>query len=137
MPALDQMSRTDLTNLALRARKKLRNAELDKTRIGQRALAVAVGGGAAGLMGYVMGGLEQEALGMTEAELAEKDPTKLVGIDLDLVVGLLATVVGVAMAGKTSTRKAGEYVEAAGTGILSGYAYTYGHSMGMEAEEAA
>jgi pseudouridine-5'-phosphate glycosidase len=130
------MSRQDLQGLAVRARKKLRNAELDKARMGQRAAAVAIGAGAAGLMGYVMGGLRKdnpEKLGTDE------DPTKIAGVDLDLAVGLAATVAGVVMSGKTSTRRAGEFVEAAGTGILAFYAGTWGHSLGMEeeTEEAA
>jgi N-acetylmuramic acid 6-phosphate (MurNAc-6-P) etherase len=136
MPAIDNMGRGELQKLALNARRRLRNAELDKARIGMRAGAVVIGAGAAGVMGYVMGGLEKEAEGLTEAELAENDPTKVVGIDIDLGVGLLLTIGGVVMAGKASTRKFGTFVESAGTGILSGYAYTYGHSMGMEADEA-
>ncbi len=136
MPALDHISRQDLQKLATNARKRLRNAEMDKARMGQRAMAVGVGAGAAGIMGYVMGGLAKEAEGLTESELEESDPTKIAGIHLDLAIGLVTTVVGVAMSGKSTTRKAGEFVEAAGTGILSGYAYTYGYDMGKEAEEA-
>lgn len=136
MPAIDSMGRGELQKLALNARRRLRNAELDKARMGMRAAAVAVGAGAAGVMGYIMGGLEKEAAAMTEAELAESDPTKVIGIDIDLGVGLLLTVGGVAMAGKASTRKVGSFLESAGTGILSAYAYTYGHSLGMEDEAA-
>jgi hypothetical protein len=134
MPAIDSMGRGELQRLALSARKRLRNAELDKARMGVRATAVAVGAGAAGVMGYVMGGLEKEASLLTEAQLKEDDPTQIAGIDIDLGVGLLLTIGGVVMSGKTSTRKAGEFVEAAGTGILSGYAYTYGFTLGQEAD---
>ncbi len=136
MPALDSMGRTDLQKLAVNARKRLRNAEMDKARMGQRALAVGIGSGAAGLMGYVMGGLNAQAEKDNTVD-TDEDPTKLMGIDLDLVVGLVTTIAGVAMSGKSSQRKTGEFVQAAGTGVLAGYFYTYGHSMGKEAEEEA
>ena len=129
------MGRSDLQRLAVNARKRLRNAELDKARMGTRAAAVFVGAGAAGAMGYVMGGLNRQAVDDQTLD-TDEDPTKIAGIDIDLAVGLGATIIGVVMSGKSSTRKAGGFVEAAGTGILSGYAYTYGHSMGMEADAA-
>lgn len=126
------MSRQDLSKLAMNARRRLRNAEADKARMGQRALAVVVGGGAAAAMGYIMGGLSQEA---GAGSGGEDDPTLLFGLNLDLVAGLGITTIGVLMGAKSSTRRYGEYVEAAGTGILSGFAYTYGYSIGEEKEE--
>lgn len=134
MPALDQMGRSELQKLAVNARKRLRNAELDKARMGQRALAVGVGAGAAWGMGYIMGGLNKQAV--EEGTLdTDEDPTKLAGVAIDVWAGLGFTIAGVVMSGKAgSTRLAGSYLEAAGTGILSSVAYTYGHSMGMEAE---
>ena len=136
MPALDNLGRSDLQKLAINARKKLRNAELDKARLGTRIGAVLVGSGAAGAMGYVMGGLNRQ--GDEDKTLGtDEDPTKIAGIDIDLAAGLGITAIGVYLSAKgPKSRQVGEFVEAAGTGILSGYAYTWGHSMGMETEAA-
>jgi hypothetical protein len=129
MADIDRLPHADVVALARRARSRIRNAELDRERMTRRVMAVGVGGGAALAMGYIMGGLSQEPGAGTGGE---DDPTKIAGIDIDLLTGIAATAVGVAMSGKASTRKAGELVEAAGTGILSGVAYTYGQQMGAE-----
>ncbi len=122
----------DVVNLANRARTKIRNAELDRERITQRAMAVGIGSAAALGMGYVMRGLDDEAsaAGTTGTD---EDPSLLFGfMPIDLAGGLVATGVGVVMSGKPSTRKAGELLEAAGSGIINGVAYAYGYEMGGE-----
>lgn len=122
----------DVVALATRARNKIRNAELDKARITQRAMAVGVGSAAALGMGYVMRGLDDEAAEAGTTGEAE-DPSLLFGVvPIDLAGGLVATTIGVVMSGKPSTRKAGELLEAAGSGIINGVAYQYGYDMGGE-----
>ena len=122
----------DVVALATRARNKLRNAEMDKARITERAMAVGIGSAAALGAGYVMAGLDADAetAGSTGTD---EDPSLLFGFaPVDLVGGLVATAAGVFMSGKPSTRKVGELLEAAGSGIVNGVAYQYGYEMGGE-----
>ncbi len=121
----------DVVALATRARNRIRNAELDRERMTQRAMAVGIGSAAALGMGYVMRGLDDEAASAGTTD-TDEDPSLIAGVGIDLLAGLAGTVVGVVMSGKPSTRKAGELIEAAGTGVLAGVAYQYGYEMGGE-----
>jgi len=106
---------------------------MDKDRILSRLFAVGVGGGAALATGYFMSGLHQQAVSDGTAG-TDEDPTKFMGIDLDLWAGFGLTAIGVVASGKAGqTRKLGAYVEAAGTGILNGVAYAYGMDMARDA----
>lgn len=132
MAEIDKLDRNSAIDLAKRMRNKARNIELNKTRMMTRLGTAAISAAAAGGMGYYMGGLEHEweVAGMPE----EGDPRKLGDmIDIDLAAGLAVTGVGIAMAGTKKSEKAGEYVEAAGVGILAGWAYSRGSSAGKEA----
>ena len=132
MPEIDKMDRNSAIDLAKRMRNKARNLELNKSRMMTRVGASVVSGLAAGGVGYYMGTLEHEWEQAGSPE--DDDPRKLGGmVDLDLAIGLGVTAVGILMAGSKKSEKAGEYVEAAGTGVISGWAYSRGASMGKEA----
>lgn len=132
MPEIDKMDRNSAIDLAKRMRNKARNLELNKGRMMTRLGATGVAMGAAGGMGYYMGTLTYEWQQAGSPE--DDDPRKLGGVlDLDLAAGLVVTGLGIVMAGSKKSEKAGEYVEAAGTGILSGWAFSRAMSMGLEA----
>lgn len=132
MPEIDKLDRNSAIDLAKRMRNKARNIELNKAKMMQRLGATAVGAAAAGAMGYYMGTLEHEWEQAGSPE--DDDPRKLGGvIDLDLAVGLGVTAVGIAMSGSKKTESPGQYVEAAGSHIIAGWAYSRGATAGKEA----
>lgn len=134
MSQLERLDHKSLVQMNVRNRKALRNAEMAWNRVGGRLIATVAGAGAAYAAGAFMHsatkqGKEEGTLGGTE------DPTKLAGIDKDLAAGLGITLLGVLASGKKGKiAKFGQYIEAAGTGILSGYAYTLGYSMAGDAD---
>lgn len=114
------LPRDKLERVALQARRQLRNQSLDVKRMKQRGLALLAGGIGAAIVGFVMGSRMREKdlnVANIEAGLAD-DPTKVFGVDLDLVVGGGITLVGIVAQGSASTRDIGEYVESAGHGAL-------------------
>jgi hypothetical protein len=136
MSEIEKLDKQKLVQLAKGMRNRARNMALDKQRMASRVTNVAVGAGASFVVGYFMGGKEAEYLTVAaevEAGTAE-DPRKVMGIDIDLLLGLGVSGLGVTgLAGK----KASDLCEAAGTGILAGYAYARGSQAGLESAQEA
>lgn len=141
MAEIDKLDRRNAIELAKRMRNKMRNLDMDRQRLTERLIAIGIGATAAYAMGWYMGGLEyeyQQNAAAIDAGTME-DPRKVAGVDLDLLVGLGLTAVGVFGGGFLKKGKVlSAAVESAGTHILAGYAYSMGMDSGMEsATEAA
>src|SRR5690606_14998033 len=104
-----------------------------------RVLAVVIGGAAAYATGFVMGGKQHEYEQNRSAIDAGtmEDPRKLAGVDLEIVVGGVATLAGVGLQGKSGSRKIGEALEAGGLGVICSYAGQRGLQAGLEAAKTA
>jgi hypothetical protein len=143
---IDKLDRQSAIELAKRLRARYRNVSLDKTRLAQRIGASVAAVGGAYVMGHYMGGLQHE-YDMNAAAIdagTMEDPRKVAGIDIDLLVGLGMTLAGLGMQGllggksRKGAGMAADLVEAAGNGILAGYAFSAGATAGKEsASEAA
>lgn len=140
---IDKLGRNEAISLAKKMRQRARNLSMDKQRMSQRAIAVGVGAVSAYGVGMWMGSkmhdfLELGGPGNSSVQAAEdalkadaslEDPRKIAGIDADLLLGLAATGLGVSgLAG----RQASDLIEAAGAGVLAGYAYSKGAQAGLE-----
>lgn len=133
--AIEKLPREQLAKMAVNMRRRARNEALDRARMVQRLLAVGVGTGAAYGMGMFMAGKEKEYA--TNAAAIEagtmEDPRKLAGVDIEIVAGGGASLLGIVLQGKSGSRKIGEIAEAAGVGVLSFWAGQKGLKAGMEA----
>lgn len=131
---LSSLTKTEAIELASRMRNKARNIKINAETRTEKVTTLVIGGGAAFLVGQWMGGLRHELDGMDEASIeAEGDPTKIMGIDKDLIAGLAVTGLGMA-----APKKIGAVMEKAGAGVLCGWAYARGEEMGVaRASEAA
>lgn len=124
--ALRAVPREKLESMAMNMRRKARNAALDRQRITHRIMTGVVGAGSAFGMGYLMG--SRQAAG---------ESTDIGGVDMELVIGGVTTLGGVLLQGKGKTAKAGEFLEAAGMGVLAYYAGSRGEQLGGTQAAAA
>lgn len=141
MADIDKLGRGEAIELARKMRNKVRNIAVDKDKLTKRITTTAVAAGAAYGVAYWMGQAEADYLankGAIDAGSAE-DPRKIAGMDKDLLIGLALTGVGLlggsAKGGGKVGQGAGDVAEAAGVGILSGYAYMKGLTHGVEAAQ--
>jgi hypothetical protein len=110
----------------------------------ERGLALLAGVSGAALAGYIMGGRLRERdanRALIEAGQME-DPTKMFGMDMDLVAGLALSGIGIFAQSQSGTiRSAGEFVEAMGQGALfywvGSRAQSAGYNQGQAATDAA
>lgn len=132
---LQQLSKGDAIELATRMRNKARNVRLGAMETTRKVVHGAVSTVAAFAVGYWMGGLRYEKSKLTEAEIeADGDPTKVAGMDKDLVVGVVVAGLGIANVGG---RKVAPVLESAGFGTLAGWAYSRGDAQGFDASKEA
>ncbi len=125
--ALGQVSRNKLEKLAINMRRKARNQAMDRERMQQRLYTAVVGAGAALGVGVLMG-MRQE----------QGQSTEVSGVDLELVIGGTATLAGIVLQGRSGTmRKAGEFLESGGMGVIAYYAGSRGEQWGAEMARAA
>lgn len=140
MADIDKLGRGEAIELARKMRNKVRNIAVDKDKLTKRITTTAVAAGAAYGVAYWMGQAEADYLankGAIDAGSAE-DPRKIAGIDKDLLIGVGLTAVGLlggAAKGAGKVGTAGDVIESAGVGILSGYAYSKGLTHGLEAAQ--
>lgn len=141
---IDRLDKASAIELAKRMRSRARNAALKTDELMKH---VATAGGAVGgayLLGHIMGGKEHEyTMNATAIDAGQaEDPRQVMGMDIELVVGLGATVTGLAMQGLIGKKgkAAGTLasaIEGVGVGALASYAYTAGADMGRKAAEEA
>lgn len=116
---------SDYKKIAGQLKSQIRNAELNKEKMGRRLSALAFGAAGAGGMGFAMGKLYKK--GLTEATLGtDKDPTKVGPVPIPLLVGGVASGIGLVAGGLTKSKKlawVNDAVEAAGSHIVGGYLY--------------
>jgi len=120
--AIQSVPRDKLERLTLSMRKKARNAAIDKETMQRRVMTGIVGAGSAYATGFYMG-----------RRAAKGESTKISGVDMELVLGGSATLLGIMMQGKSSSARAGEILESAGMGVFAYYAGTRGEEHGSEA----
>jgi len=144
MPQINSLSQRDAVALASKMRNQIRNAKMENARYLQ--YGTRIGGALVGsyFAGSYMGGLEQEYQANAAAIDAQEmpDPRQLAGIDMELVIGggaLLLGLVGQGILGdgKNAVAKslglAASGIEGVGLGVLSGYMYSMGQTAGQEA----
>lgn len=124
---LQKLSKEQVIDMAHRLRSAKRNAEgrvADAMMAAGQVVLSTVMGGA---MGYWMGGAEYD-YNQNQAEIDagnEPDPRQWFGVDKDLLIGFIVSLMGVAMSlSKTnSVKTAGRFVHTLGGGALSGWAW--------------
>ena len=121
--AIQSVPRDKLERLTLSMRKKARNAAIDKETMQRRVMTGIVGAGSAYATGFYMG-----------RRAAKGQSTKISGVDMELAVGGLATLSGIALQGKSGTARFGEFLESGGMGVLAYYAGTRGEDHGSAAQ---
>lgn len=132
---LQSLSKGEAIELATRMRNKARNIRISAAETTRKVVHGAVSTVAAFAVGYWMGGLRYEKSKMSEAELeANGDPTKMAGMDKDLVVGVVISGLGIAGVGG---KKVAPVLESAGFGTLAGWAYSRGDENGFDASSEA
>lgn len=134
MSEIDRLGRSDAIATLKKLRSRARNQKLDADRAKKALMSTGVRTAAAFGAGYYMGGLEHDWQQLVaekgEEEAAAEDPRKVAGIDIDLLGGLALTFLG---GSGTMGKAASDIIQPAGEGILSGWAFSTGASMGQEA----
>jgi hypothetical protein len=122
--------RETLEKQALLMRKRARNAEMTAGKARRRIFTALVGAGAAYGAGFVVG-----------RRVAQGQPTQYSGVDIELLIGGVAALGGIgmqsAMARTKGAAPAGEFLEAAGMGVLAYYAGARGEAHGERSIAAA
>lgn len=139
---IDTLSRTHAIELAKRMRARARNASLKSDELMKHAVQAGGAVGGAYVLGQVMGGKEHEYR-MNQAAVDDgsmEDPRQIMGVDIELAVGIAATGLGLAMQGLVGKKsKAGGMlgiaVEGGGMGALASYAFTAGADSGRKRAE--
>lgn len=132
---LQTLSKGEAIELATRMRNKARNIRVSAAETTRKVVHGAVSTVAAFAVGYWMGGLRYEKKKMSAADIeANGDPTKLAGMDKDLVVGVVVSGLGIAGVGG---KKVAPVLESAGFGTLAGWAYSRGDESGYDASSEA
>ena len=124
--ALRQVPREHLERMALNMRRKARNQAMDRDRMQQRLMTAVVGAGSAYGVGFLMGTRQSQG-----------QATDWGGVDMELVLGGVATLGGIFMQGKAGgSRRLGEFMESGGMGILAYYAGSRGEQHGASSAAA-
>lgn len=128
--SLSLVPRDQLERQALIMRRRMRNISIASTRTRRRFITALAGAGAAYGAGFIVG-----------RRMAQGLPTQYQGIDLELVIGAVAAVGGMALASGIGKVKggelAGEFMESAGMGVLYYYAGSRGEAHGGRSVQAA
>lgn len=127
-------SKTDAMKIANQLKSKIRNSEMNKEKVTRRLSALTFGAVSAGGMGFAMGKLARKAAQDGTAG-TEKDPRKLGPIPLPLLVGGVASGIGLVAGGLTKSKKlawVNDAIEAAGSHIVAGYAYQKAYEEGQK-----
>ena len=120
--AIQTVPRGHLEKMAMNMRKKARNADMDRQRMGRRLMTAVVGAGSAFAMGMYVG---------SQAKAGK--PTDYGGVDVELIAGGALAAGGIVLQGRPKLAKAGEFLEASGMGVLAYYAGSRGEQMGADA----
>ncbi len=120
------LSRKELEEAYVRLKSKSKRANEVAKREGEGMMRNLVTVGSALGMGWYMGDAEKNRGTKTVEESQQ-----ISGIDADLIIGGGALAAGMMKWGG----KFSETLSAIGTGVLSGYGYRRGHSMGVEPDK--
>lgn len=120
------LSRKELEEAYVRLKSKSKRANDVAKREGEGMMRNLVTVGSALGMGWYMGDAEKNRGTKTVEESQQ-----ISGIDADLIIGGGALAAGMMKWGG----KFSETLSAIGTGVLSGYGYRRGHSMGVEPDK--
>lgn len=140
--ALANMPQEKLARLALKARNRLRNQAVNQQRFKARMMAVGSSLLGASVAGYLMGGAmaDRDSNQAAIETGAMEDPTKFGGVDKDLAVGFVLTVVGIAVQSfsKNETLSiAGEVIEGSGVGAFAYWMGSRTQEWGFERKQLA
>ena len=123
-----RLSHKELEEAYVRLKSKGKRANEVAKREGEGMMRNLVTVGSALGMGWYMGDAEKSGL---KAGKTLEETQQISGIDADLIIGGGALAAGMMKWGG----KFSETLSAIGTGVLSGYGYRRGHSMGVEPDK--